>query len=136
MANIDVTDLLDDADFIDYFYVTRNQVAVDSHGRAQLGSSNRPKIWGVVQPASGRTMQLMTDYINVAGSIEIWTRFRLESATDTTQSDIVEWKGKLYRVAPMVHDFSNWGQGYVHVVCELTDMFPAAPTLTISDQDP
>jgi hypothetical protein len=135
MAQVDVTELLDDADFIDWFNVTRSQQVIDRHGRAAAGTTSKPKIWGVVQPVSGRTMRRLPDSVIVDGAIEIWSRFRLEGPSDTTQADLITWKGKQYRVATVI-DWTNYGQGFVHVVCELTDLLPSAPTRNVTSSDP
>lgn len=127
MANIDVSEVLEDPDFQDSFGVLRSVENVDSHGRGVLTQARSIAI-GVVQPASGRQMELTPEATRTSEMLEIWTQFGLQEATDQTQADIVVWHSKQY-VVVRVDDFDNWGQGYVHVVLSRKDLLPAGTPL-------
>src|SRR3954466_5186053 len=96
MAFLDVSELMSDPDLCSTFVVTRAQQTIDDKGRGGLGGSTTRTIIGVVLPASGRTMNIMPDLTNVNGVIEIWTKYRLEGPSDTTQADIITWQGRRY----------------------------------------
>jgi hypothetical protein len=132
MASIDVSFVLDDPQFADQFQVLRNQQIVDQHGRTQVAGSASPVITGVVQPGSGATLRLLPDLANVAAALEIWTRFRLQTASDTTEADVVVWKNRSYRVVAL-QDFTNYGGGYVHAVCEMIEVKQPAPARNVVD---
>lgn len=117
MATFDVDDVLDDPDFQDEFQVVRQDETVDTTtGRSIDTPESGEKVVGIVQPASGSTLQLMPDLARTAGVIEIWTRYNLQGETDTTAPDIVLWNGKHYTVSH-TDPWTNWGDGYTHAVC-------------------
>jgi hypothetical protein len=127
MANIDVSEVLQDVNFQDSFSVLRSVETVDAHGRGGVTQSTSTAI-GVVQPASGRAMELTPDATRTSEMLEIWTQYGLQEATDATQADIVVWRSKQY-VVVRVDDWDNWGQGYVHVVLSRKDLLPASRPL-------
>ena len=127
MANIDVSEVLQDTNFQDSFSVIRSQQTVDTHGRGVLNQTQSTAI-GIVQPASGREMELTPDATRTREMLEIWTQFGLQEATDATQADIVVWRTKQY-VVVRVDDWDNWGQGYIHVVLTRKDLLPASTPL-------
>lgn len=128
---IDVSDLLDDPDFINSFVVTRRRQTVDGHGRTQT-SGVTTAAYGSVQPIRPRTMEVMPDYVNVSGAIEIFTRYRLEGPSEGGSPDEVMWKNRRYRVAE-VEDWGHAGSGFIHAVCELLQFVangvPPVPTI-------
>jgi galactose-6-phosphate isomerase len=126
MANIDVTDLLDDPDFIDNFTVNRFRHIVDDNGRAVRASIGAVTTHGSVQPSGGRTMNLMPDMTTVNGSIEIWTKYRLEVASDTSYADIITWQNRHYEVRT-VQPWTNYGKGFVHAICTMLEFLAPAP---------
>lgn len=127
MAQIDVSDVVLDPDFQDSFTVIRSIETVDGHGRGQL-TPTPTLAWGVVQAASGRTMELTPDAVRTNEMLEIWTEYGLQEATDQTQADVVLWKGKQFMVTH-VDDWTNWGQGYRHAVLTRKDLLPAGVPL-------
>ena len=133
MADLDVTDLMDDPDLVSCFKVTRGAETVDGHGRTKITPATPipQEVWGVVLPISARTMNMMPDAINVSGAIEIWSKYRLEGPSQTTQADTVLWQGNTYLVAN-VQSLTNFGRGFVHAVCQLKDLLAAPPTRIVS----
>jgi hypothetical protein len=121
MAEIDVTEILDDPDLADTFVVTRTQQINDNHGRAVALQPVKSTVVGVVQPMSGRALQMMPDMVNVSGAIEVWTRFRLEGPSENTQADVITWQGRNYMVQN-AQAFTNFGQGYVHAVAQQIEL--------------
>jgi hypothetical protein len=135
MAELDVSEALDSPEFLDTFYVTRAQQVIDRHGRAHPARSNKTLIPGVVQAAGGRTLNMMPDLVSVNGVIDIWTRFRLEGPSDTTQADVVTWQDRDYTVAT-VQSWTNYGRGFVHAVCQMKELTADAPTRVPTDDGP
>jgi hypothetical protein len=125
LANLDVSELLDDPDFCDHFRFIRRIETVDDKGRA-VATERRLYGYGSVQPLSGRTLQLMPALANVSGSIEIWTKTPLQTQTKTLMPDVVEWRGNHYLISAIPGDFSNFGRGFQRYVGTLHDL-QAAP---------
>jgi len=133
MAELDVSELMSDPDFISPFQVIRSGETIDVHGRTLLAPQPTKKIFGVIFPISARTMNMLADAINVNGAIEIYTKFRLEGSSKTTQADTVFWQNNTYVVAN-VQSLTHFGLGFVHAVCQLKDLVAAAPNPTVIDR--
>jgi hypothetical protein len=117
MARIDVDGLLDDPDFQDEFTVVRSMETVGTDGLASFVSTTFIAS-GVIQPASGRSLLLLPDSARVQGAIEIWTKDSLHMNDGYYAADIVSWQNRSYIVSNS-EDFTNFGAGYVHVICTL-----------------
>lgn len=135
MANLDVTELMSDPDFVSPFTVTRQGQLIDSFGRRGVSSTRKQKIFGSIQPVSARTMEVQPNLTNVSGAIEIWTQFRLEGPSTTTEADTVTWNGNDY-VVVNVESFTNFGRGYVHAIAQLRDLLAASPATSVTDTGP
>jgi len=123
MAQIDVSEVLQDPDFLDMFNFVRLVETVGPDGRATF-SGTTLSAYGVIQPASGRTMELTPEATRTSEMLEIWTQAGLQEASDDLAADIVLWQGKEF-VPVRNDDFDNWGQGYRHVVLSRKDLLPA-----------
>jgi hypothetical protein len=121
MANIDVSEVLNDPDFQDAFQIIREAETIDQHGRAVDTAGGAKTYYGVIQPASGDTLQLMPDLARTAGTIEVWTQEILQGETDTTAPDVIIWQGNTYTVSH-TDPWFNWGTGWVHAVCVRRNM--------------
>jgi len=122
MAEIDVTEVLTDPDFLDTFSFIRSIETVAPNGRPTFAQTTL-NAYGVVQPASGRAMELTPEATRTSEMLEIWTQAGLQEASDETAADIVLWQNKQF-VPVRVDDFDNWGQGYRHVVLSRKDLLP------------
>jgi|GEM_PF-1270746 hypothetical protein len=128
MTDLDIgLDLFSSPELMSWFVITRAQQTVDNNGRAQAGTTITKKVFGSVQPASGRTLHMMPDLVNVSGVIDIYTKFRLEGPSDTTTADNITWQGRDYTVAT-VQSYTNWGAGWVHAICTLKQLTAQSPT--------
>jgi len=122
MAEIDVSEVLQDPDFLNSFTFIRSVETVDANGRPVFAQTLLSAI-GVIQPASGRAMELTPDATRTSEMLEIWTQVGLQEATEETAADIVIWENKHF-VPVRNDDFDNWGQGYRHVVLSRKDLLP------------
>lgn len=121
MADVDVSELLNDPDFVDTFVVMRNPATVDATGRLQQPAKPvQTSVFGVVQPASGRTLSVYPDLTNVGAVVEVWTTFGLQVASDKNQPDHIIWDGNTY-VVNHVDKWTNFS-GFVHAVCTMQDV--------------
>lgn len=120
MANVDVTELLTDPDFVNTFTVVRTNTGVDQHGRVVRTTTQIDAV-GSVQPASGQALQLLPDLTMARGAIEIWTKFDFNVVTTPAEADQVIWQGRTY-VAVQVDDYLNYGQGFSHAVLTMKNV--------------
>ena len=135
MAQLDVTEILNDPMLVSTFGVIRAGQIVGNDGRASAANNNPKQIYGVVTPASARSLEMLPDMTNVHGSIEIYTKFRLEGPSRTTQPDTIQWQDNIYTVVS-VRSYTNYGRGFTVAVCQLKDLLAASPNRTVIDRGP
>ncbi|MFJ6322264.1 MULTISPECIES: hypothetical protein [unclassified Rhizobium] len=126
MPLLDVTDVLSDPDFADAITVTRMVETVDTHGRGQLTPQQFPNVTAVVTAGQGDVLKYFPEMVNVRGAVLIHTTFRLTSASETTQADIVTWQGRDYQVTEL-NDWSTFGAGFIMAVGTVKQFTEAAP---------
>ena len=118
MAQLDVTEVLLDPDFMDTGLVCkRSTQAVGDNGRASNAVASIP-FAGVVTSDKGDILERLAGAERKKGSITIHTVFRLIAGEGDTTADIVTWRGKTYTVSN-VNDYSHFGQGFVCATCDL-----------------
>jgi hypothetical protein len=127
MANLDVTDLLADPDTCDPFQVIRRPSVIGADGRTTITPTAPIECYGSVQPASGRTLQLMPDLANVDGVIEIYTTAALQTDTANFKADIVMWNCEAYVVNGMISSWQNFGYGFGRYIATLFDQTGGIP---------
>ena len=120
MALIDITELLDDPDFADAFFLMRQTQTVDSNGLAHNAETATP-CEGACFPGSGNKLIRTRDGDRVEADITIVTRTILHDGRGAVPADSVEWMGQRY-VVTYVEDYANWGGGFVQAHCNLTDL--------------
>jgi hypothetical protein len=121
LANLDLSELMEDPDFCDNFQFIRQVETVGENGRASV-SKTRMYGYGAILPLSGRTLQLMPALANSSGTIEIWSKTPLQTQTAGLKPDLVEWRGNQYQVTAIPGDFSNFGEGFRKYVGTLFDL--------------
>lgn len=129
MALIDVSELMYDPDFCDYFNYSRRMSTVNNFGETMI-TETPMRGYGSMQPISKGTLQLFPDLQRTDGMMELYTTTALTVTTNTGLiSDVVLWNGLAYIVNAVADDFSNWGAGYfvaVLVQLNLQNADPAA----------
>jgi len=120
MALIDVTELLDDPDFSDTFFLRRQHQNIDSSGLAHNAETS-VACDGVCFPGGGNKLIRTRDGDRVESDMTIVTRTILHDGRGGVPADCVEWMGQRY-VVTLVEDYANWGGGFVQARCNLTDM--------------
>lgn len=116
---IDVTELLDDPDFVvgNLVVISRAQ-SVNTSGRAE-NTEVRTTFSGVVFPGTGNMMLRTPDGERMTGDISIVTRHYLTDGIGQGRTaDVVEYAGGQY-IVKNAFDYSNWGQGFVMAVCDM-----------------
>lgn len=118
MAFLEVSDVLDDPDFVDDgLVVSRLKQFVDARGRGSVVPTRIP-ISGVVTSADGDRLHREIQGGHVGGSIRIHTRFALIAGADGYDADEVAWRGRVYTVVD-VNDYTHFGAGFTCATCVL-----------------
>lgn len=112
MAQLDVTEILDDPMLTDTFTVVRRSLAVGEDGRAMSpGGMQVPDVVGSVQyePDSRTNKDEAGQYS--AKNLKIFTRFHLYKASENYAPDHIIWNGELFEILD-VQSYANYGQGF------------------------
>jgi hypothetical protein len=118
MANLDVSDILLDPDFMDTGLVcTRSVQTVGENGRTTTSDVNTT-FAGVVTSDKGDFLERLAGLERKKGSITIHTIFPLTAGEGDTTADIVTWRGKKYTVSN-INDYQHFGRGFVSATCDL-----------------
>lgn len=115
MAEIDVSDLLSDPDFVDKMIVVTRRPVVNSKGENVITDEPLESV-GSVQPASGRTIQKLPEEFRVANVSSFWFRGKIIATEPGKYSSVIVFKGLRYQVQA-VFDWTNWGAGWCEGTC-------------------
>ena len=115
MAQLDVTDILSDPDFVDALVCERIAQTIGDDGMA-TGATTILPFFGVVTSNNGDVLERIATGERIKGSITIHTKFTLRDSDGT--ADIVQWRGRRYTVSS-VNDYSHFGQGFVVANCDI-----------------
>jgi len=128
MPLLDVSDALDVLN-MDRFSVVSSAMAVGATGQAATTLAAPVTAYGVVTPEKS-SLERMADGTRLAACIDVYTLYPLTAGIKTDDAtsrpaDLVLWHGRTWVVA-MVEDFSGFGAGYLHAVCDLVQQMPTA----------
>ena len=115
MAQIDVSDLLLDPDFIDPVTLIHRTMIVGSNGLGQIIEECEETV-GSVQPASGKTLNRLPDALRIQNVSSFYIKAGIIADSSCAYPDIIKYKGKRYQVE-QVNDWSNFGAGWMVGVC-------------------
>lgn len=115
MAQLDVSDILTDPEFMDRFTVVRNLQTINDKGRA-VNTEDQTPARGVITANNGMQLNRQPDGSLVNGAITIHTRYRLISGADGRDADEVIWQCTRY-IVDNVSDYSHYGRGFVAASC-------------------
>lgn len=115
MAQIDVSELLCDPDFVDKLILVQRRSTVNEMGENIITNQNFDTI-GSVQPASGKTISRLPDEFRVANVSSFWIKGTITTDANGRYSDIIIFKCQRYTIQT-VQDWSNYGQGYCEGTC-------------------
>lgn len=115
MGQIDVSDILSDPDMVDPMVIIRRNECVDPYGDNQLKEQGF-NTWGVIQPASGKTLQRIPEAFRVANVMSFWVKGKIITDGKGRYPDILVFHGERYAVQ-LVFDWMNWGEGWCEGTC-------------------
>ena len=118
MANLDVTEILCDPDFMDQLVCIRYSQTVDIHGRAANASTSIP-FYGVATSNQGDVLERIATGERIKGSITIHSMFLLRDGSGQGQTaDEVQFNGQTYTVSN-VNSYSHFGAGFTAANCDI-----------------
>lgn len=115
MANIDVTELLTDPDFVDPMVLIDRKPAINSFGENTLTEFSING-FGSIQPATGKVLQRLPEFLRVSNLRSFWFKGTITASSPGKYSAILVFKGLRFQVQT-VFDYTNWGQGWVEGLC-------------------
>lgn len=115
MADIDVTELFADPDFIDPMELITRFPTINSLGENVLSERTQRSV-GCIQPAPERTVQKLPEAMRVEDLSAFWFRGTIVATAPGKYASILVFRGKRYQVRS-VNDWSNWGQGWCEGLC-------------------
>lgn len=110
LANLDVTELLFDPDFVDDLTLIRREATVNAFGENIITEITFNTI-GSVQPASGKTISRLPDALRVANISSFWIKADIIVDGTGKYPSIISFRGKRYQVQT-VSDWQNYGAGW------------------------
>lgn len=114
MADLDVTEILEDPDFASVFTVLRRTDVVSPKGRVTTTTKRTRNVLGVVVPSEPTQNSRADDSQMTARNIDIVTRFRLRPAASGVQPDQVQLDGDptIYTVQS-IKLWTRFGPGFI-----------------------
>lgn len=121
MADLDISELLDDPDFVDSVTVLRRTQTVGDDGRVAETTSTFEGVVMAISPTGNNDVQRLDDHQKQLRSIKVVTKFRLQGPTFGKGADLVAWQGSMYLVA-VVDPYSHFGIGFIEATLVSTNI--------------
>jgi hypothetical protein len=115
MANIDVSQLMSDPDFVDPIQVITRLPKPNQFGETDF-EEHILDTYGSVQPANYRTVQKLPEAMRVSDVQSFWFKGTITASSPGKYSSILVFRGVRYQVQT-VADWSAFGQGYSEGTC-------------------
>ncbi len=115
MANVDVSALMSDPDFVDPIQVITRWERVDYLGEA-THFEDVMNTFGSVQPANFKTVSKLPEALRVANVSSFFFKGQIVASEPGKYSSVLVFRGKRYQVQT-VADWGNFGQGFTEGTC-------------------
>lgn len=118
MAQLDVSELMVDSDFVDSITLINRVSAQNLHGENVLTECPL-STYGNVQPTPNKEINRLPDALRTANVKSFWvkaTKGLIVASSPSQYASILCYKNQRYAVQ-MVFDWSNFGEGYTEGVC-------------------
>ena len=115
MANLDITELLTDPDFVDTVLLIHRTTVVDAFGQNVLHETFLSTI-GSVQPATGKDLLRLPDALRQASVSLFFLKGAIVTDGNGKYPDLIQFRCKRYQVQNVL-DYSNWGPGWSEGTC-------------------
>ena len=115
MAQLDVTELLCDPDFVDEVQHVSRRSQVNSFGENIITQVSEPTV-GSVQPADGKTIERLPENLRVSNLMSFWLQGTIVASAPGKYTDILVFRGQRFQVVT-VFDWTTWGAGWCEGLC-------------------
>lgn len=115
MAQIDVSELLLDADFIDNLTLIHRTTSVNDQGINVLAETSADTV-GSVQPAPTKDIQRLPDALRMSDVRKFWIKAEILSDGDAQYPDLILFQGKRFQIIN-VEPWLNYGAGWNAGLC-------------------
>jgi hypothetical protein len=115
VAQIDLSELMTDPDFVDAIRIVRRAPTVNSYGENTLTSSNIDT-YASVQSPNGETLNRLPDGAVLSDYKVFYCKTPLYADRVNGYADIIEFAGLRYQVINSI-PWSNWGAGWYRADC-------------------
>lgn len=115
MAQVDVTELLHDPDFIDPIQLINRKPSVNLYGENLIEETPIHSV-GSVQAATGNAIQRLPEALRVGNFSSFWFQGTIVASAPGEYTSILVFKKTRYQVKA-VFDWTNWGQGWCEGLC-------------------
>lgn len=115
MAQVDVTELLVDPDFIDDLTLINRVPQMNSRGELILTETSTPTV-GSVQPASGKALNRIPEALREVNMSSFWVKAEIVASSPGKYAAILVFRGRRYQVKN-VFDWMNFGEGWCEGLC-------------------
>ena len=122
MAQIDVSFLMEDQDFVDPIQIIKRQASVNNFGESVLVETVVNGI-ASVQGLDFETLKRYADSARLDDLITVYYKGKLNALIPNGYADIVVWNGARYHVKNVTENFYNFGAGFTVAVCELEQAY-------------
>jgi len=120
MANIDVSELMVDPDFVDAIQIINRTSYVDNLGQNHIQEVIFNTV-GSVQPADFKTVQRLPEALRVENLYSFWVKADIILGGNARYPSLFVFHGKRFQVRT-VSDWSNFGEGYSEGTCVCEDL--------------
>lgn len=130
-ALLDVTDVLDDPDFLDTTPVLYRRIVAQGQDGTARGEGGSIPFSAVITPDGGQELIQTAEGNQVRSDLTLYTRTALTAGNANFDADLIVWRGDTYRVIAT----KSWifGQAFTEAMCALTDINPTLTGITVPD---
>lgn len=115
MAQLDVSELMTDPDFVDPIQIVRRYPTNNNFGQVSFTEETLETV-GSVQPANFKTVQKLPESLRVADVSSFWVKAVITASETDKYPSILVFRGKRYQIQTLA-DWSNFGAGYSEGTC-------------------
>lgn len=115
MAQVDVTELLSDPDFVDKIQLVNRKAQTNGLGENVVIEEIVNTI-GSVQPASGKTLARLPEALRVGDVSSFWVKAEIIASAPGKYTSQLTFRGRRYNVQTVL-DWANFGAGWCEGTC-------------------
>lgn len=122
MANLDLSDILDDPEFADTCVIIKRTRSTINGRVSQV--EERHKMTAVIQPASAEDITMLSPTVGggfLGEVLSVWSKKPLSLGGTDRAGDLVEFKGARYSVASAEDYYAN-GRYYKTLIVRMSDV--------------